>query len=126
MHRFAAVLDSNRPPTEQETRGIRGLLQELDSQLGELNAGSPRHERVPELDEAAMHLRQLMVASLRGALSAMRSLPAEILGEIFIICRDESHNDPEHGTTDSDYAPMVLTHVCSRWRQVALRMPRLW
>ncbi|KAJ7656113.1 hypothetical protein DFH06DRAFT_475903 [Mycena polygramma] len=126
MHRFATVLNSNRPPTEQEARGIRGLLQELNSQLGELNEESPRYERVPEPDEVEMQLRQLMVASLRGALSAMRSLPAEILGEIFIICRDESHNDPEHGTTDSDYAPMVLTHVCSRWRQVALRMPRLW
>ncbi|KAJ7656117.1 hypothetical protein DFH06DRAFT_1132598 [Mycena polygramma] len=120
MHRFATVLNSNRPPTEQEARGIRGLLQELNSHLGELNAESPRYERVPEPDEAEMQLRQLMVASLRGALSAMRSLPAEILGEIFIICRDESHNDPEHGTTDSDYAPMVLTHVCSRWRQTQL------
>ncbi|KAJ6471277.1 hypothetical protein C8R47DRAFT_747763 [Mycena vitilis] len=125
MHRFAAVLNSNRPPTEEEARGIRGLLEEL-GQLGESTGGSPRYEWVPEPYNAEMQLRKVMVASLRGALSAMRSLPAEILGEIFLVCRDESDNYPEHGTTDSDFAPMILTHICSRWRQVALRMPRLW
>ncbi|KAJ7656052.1 hypothetical protein DFH06DRAFT_1473774 [Mycena polygramma] len=123
MDRFVSVLNSNCPPTEQEALGIRGLLQELaQAQLDELNTGSPRHGRLP----AAMQLRQSIVASLRSALSAMRSLPAEILGQIFIVCRDESLDEREYETTNPNSAPMVLTHVCSRWRMVALSTPRLW
>ncbi|KAJ7656118.1 hypothetical protein DFH06DRAFT_475989 [Mycena polygramma] len=56
----------------------------------------------------------------------MRSLPAEILGQNFIVCRDETRDEPGYDTADPDYPPILLTHVCSRWRTVALCTPRLW
>ncbi|KAJ6468553.1 hypothetical protein C8R47DRAFT_806162 [Mycena vitilis] len=103
MHPLAAVLNSNRPPTEQEALGIRSLLQELDST--QMESKSSRHEGDPEPQQWAVQ-RQILVVSLRSALSAMRLLPAEIL--------------------DSRCAPVLLTHVCARWRMVALGMPQLW
>ncbi|KAJ7656050.1 hypothetical protein DFH06DRAFT_475407 [Mycena polygramma] len=57
---------------------------------------------------------------------AMQSLPVEVLGQIFISCRDSSLGEPKYQTTNPAYAPRVLTHVCSRWRMVALSTPRLW
>ncbi|KAJ7656033.1 hypothetical protein DFH06DRAFT_1199998 [Mycena polygramma] len=56
----------------------------------------------------------------------MQSIPPEILGQAFIICRDRSLGEPKYKTTNPAYAPMVVTHVCSRWRMIALSTPRLW
>ncbi|KAJ6471291.1 hypothetical protein C8R47DRAFT_1147701 [Mycena vitilis] len=120
MHRFAALLTSNCPPTEQEALGIRLFIQELTSRRG-------GHSTPPSSpDGLGAQLRPLMVESLRGLLSLVRSIPAEILSEIFIACRDKSLDTPDYETTNPYCAPMVLTHVCSRWRIVALHTPWLW
>ncbi|KAJ7656104.1 hypothetical protein DFH06DRAFT_1411856, partial [Mycena polygramma] len=121
MHRFTAVLTSNRPPTEQEALGIRQLIHELDSQPGENS--EPPSSASNELGE----LRHLMLISLRGVLSPIRCVPAEILSEIFIASRDDSlDSEPEYEITSPNFAPILLTRVCSRWRMVALCTPRLW
>ncbi|KAG2066653.1 hypothetical protein BDR04DRAFT_1121001 [Suillus decipiens] len=54
--------------------------------------------------------------------SAIWRLPTEILAEIFSYCV------PEDGDwAPSPYlAPMLLTTVCQRWREVAVDMPSLW
>ncbi|KAJ7656108.1 hypothetical protein DFH06DRAFT_475808 [Mycena polygramma] len=121
MHRFAAVLTSNRPPTEQEAQGIRQLIQELDSLEPGQNS-EPPSSTSNEIGE----LRQLMLASLHGVLSLIRCIPAEILSEIFVACRDASLDEPEYEITNPHHALTLLTQVCSRWRLVALRTPRLW
>ncbi|KAJ7656119.1 hypothetical protein DFH06DRAFT_476018 [Mycena polygramma] len=112
MPRFADVLTGNRPPTEQEALG---LMEDVERSISASR----------ELEE---QLTSLTPAPLRGALSPMRYFPAEILGEIFIACRDHdlSLDEPEYETIDPDCAPTVLTQVCSHWRTVALRTPRLW
>jgi hypothetical protein len=79
------------------------------------------------------HLKQLadMEALLVHALNDHESdighrwqskVPAELLREIFMHCV------PAHGrySPSQRQAPMVLMHVCQRWRQVATGLQSLW
>ncbi|KAG2141929.1 hypothetical protein DEU56DRAFT_271090 [Suillus clintonianus] len=52
--------------------------------------------------------------------SALWRLPTEVLSEIFIHCL------PETSHPTSALAPMLLTVICRRWREVAMDMPNLW
>ncbi|KAG1774398.1 hypothetical protein EV702DRAFT_534312 [Suillus placidus] len=54
--------------------------------------------------------------------SAFWRLPTEILAQIFLYCITET----EHWTPAPYLAPMLLTTVCQRWREVAVDMPGLW
>ncbi|KAG1851863.1 hypothetical protein DFJ58DRAFT_419232 [Suillus subalutaceus] len=54
--------------------------------------------------------------------SAIWRLPTEILAQIFLYCIPEDGN-----WAPAPYlAPMLLTTVCRRWREVAVDMPSLW
>jgi hypothetical protein len=54
--------------------------------------------------------------------SALQRLPTEILAQIFLYCIPEDGD----GTPSPYQAPMLLTTVCRRWRELALDMPNLW
>ncbi|KAG1774408.1 hypothetical protein EV702DRAFT_534648 [Suillus placidus] len=55
--------------------------------------------------------------------SGIWRLPTEVLSHIFVHCFPEtSHISPPSKTL----APMLLTRVCRRWREIAVGMPRLW
>ncbi|KAF9472497.1 hypothetical protein BDN70DRAFT_774326, partial [Pholiota conissans] len=51
-----------------------------------------------------------------------RSLPHDVLREIFIFCLPEDHLP----TLSRDDAPVLLTRICSAWKGIALTTPRLW
>ncbi|KAJ7078042.1 hypothetical protein B0H15DRAFT_541000 [Mycena belliarum] len=109
---FAALLRSNCAPTVMQTLEIRRLL------------GS---SEISQLRELAVHPDELpdLLRSLRGTLSLIRTFPAELLGQVFIFCRDNS-NASKHSTLYPREAPMILGHVCRHWRSVAYSTPRLW
>ncbi|KAG2358733.1 hypothetical protein BDR07DRAFT_260272 [Suillus spraguei] len=54
--------------------------------------------------------------------SPIRRLPTEILAEIFKYCLP----DDEHLAPASRLAPILLTTVCRRWREIAVSLPILW
>ncbi|KAG6825518.1 hypothetical protein H0H92_003418 [Tricholoma furcatifolium] len=60
-----------------------------------------------------------------NALSTSFCLPPEILGAIFKEVVTMYHYDRHHGTKSLEWI-MVISHVCSRWREVALSTERLW
>ncbi|KAF7346024.1 F-box domain-containing protein [Mycena sanguinolenta] len=69
---------------------------------------------------ALMELRdreRALVATLKSLLSPIRTMPPELLAEIF-----------EHAIGDDTHIKDVfrMSQVCSEWRQVAQRTPRLW
>ncbi|TFK19311.1 hypothetical protein FA15DRAFT_601759 [Coprinopsis marcescibilis] len=55
-------------------------------------------------------------------MSPVHKLPLDIVHIIFLFCLPSEHN-PYICTSE---APMLLTHVCRRWREVAFEMPLLW
>ncbi|KAG1771412.1 hypothetical protein EDD22DRAFT_947856 [Suillus occidentalis] len=60
--------------------------------------------------------------SQEGSPSAISRLPTEILTKIFLYCVPESENV----APEPHLAPMLLTRVCRRWREIAVDMPDLW
>ncbi|KAJ7495295.1 hypothetical protein FB451DRAFT_1019835, partial [Mycena latifolia] len=110
---LAAFLRSNGAPTAEQAARIRELLDATErSQLENLGVTT---QELPDV-----------LRSLRGALSAIRSFPPELLGRIFIFCRDNSLETPRYSTADSTQAPVILGHVCSQWRSISRSTPRLW
>ena len=54
-------------------------------------------------------------------------LPNEVLGRIFILLALDYGPVKFPMKTNSDIPPqLVVSHVCSHWRRVALRTPELW
>ncbi|KAG8213789.1 hypothetical protein J3R82DRAFT_10501 [Butyriboletus roseoflavus] len=58
----------------------------------------------------------------RARLSPMRAVPDQVLQEIFQHCLPD---DP-YAVPDTHSAPLVLTHVCRRWRAVVQSTSELW
>ncbi|KAF5371400.1 hypothetical protein D9615_009679 [Tricholomella constricta] len=65
--------------------------------------------------------------SLEAERPPVNWLPPELLGDIFLAVVDQE--DSETGSTakpTSRHPTIALSHVCERWRSVALSTPRLW
>jgi hypothetical protein len=101
---FASRLDSD-PSLETQT-----LLEHVTSRLEELST-QLRNE------QSAL----LLISKHHALISLFRKLPIEILQEIFIACL------PAHDPAMSRWKPpILLTQICSSWRNVAHATPQLW
>lgn len=113
------------------------LLYSLHSQpLVEMETGAFAYltqQGRDEIEEKILyHLHE--VSRLKQLLNASRPimrLPEEILGEVFL--HYQAHQllwadseDSEDYPCGKFYTWMEITHVCHRWREVALRMPLFW
>lgn len=56
------------------------------------------------------------------ALAPHKQLPPEILREIFLFCVDDTPSLPPV----KNRAPLLLCHISSTWRAVAMKTPQLW
>ncbi|KAJ7080477.1 hypothetical protein C8R43DRAFT_851885, partial [Mycena crocata] len=63
------------------------------------------------------------IRSVDGALSILRSFPAEILAEIFAQFRNLTRS---HDARAVRTGVGLLARVCGRWRAIAVGSPRLW
>ncbi|KLO08824.1 hypothetical protein SCHPADRAFT_1000685 [Schizopora paradoxa] len=61
-----------------------------------------------------------------SACDLFERLCSEILGEIFVACSFKDKCDDERTAPSLSSAPINVSQVCRRWRQVALSIPRLW
>ncbi|KAG1747858.1 uncharacterized protein EDB91DRAFT_47563 [Suillus paluster] len=59
----------------------------------------------------------------KGLVSSLWCLPTEVLSQIFDHCLREDISELYPDTLE---APVLLTEVCRRWREVAVGMPSLW
>ncbi|KAI5894196.1 uncharacterized protein SCHCODRAFT_01336280 [Schizophyllum commune H4-8] len=50
-------------------------------------------------------------------------LPTELLSLVFLASAYEPNGRPH---LDLHFVPLILTHVCARWRAIAVNMPPLW
>ncbi|KAH7887151.1 hypothetical protein F5I97DRAFT_2021313, partial [Phlebopus sp. FC_14] len=89
----------------QKLYGVQAKLDALQAEL---------RERKSRVQESSKFHRTLT--------SAIRRLPPEILGEIFLYCLPEY----PYITQCHRYTPLVLTWVCQRWRSIAMATPQLW
>lgn len=116
---------TNHPPTTLQISQITSVELELFSDLIDVGNQIKDYEEMIE-DLRVLQKKQLwLMRKCKGLRSLVRSLPDELLSRIFSECI------PTQGATVSletsvHEAPMLLCHVCSRWRSVALSTPQLW
>ncbi|KAF7336541.1 F-box domain-containing protein [Mycena sanguinolenta] len=118
---IAKLSDSNRPPLASELSLIQPLIANNSARLSVLDAEiSAVKDRLRQLEAERAVLSRYHAQSI-SILSPMRRIPPEILGEIFSWTLPSAHE-----VLRAEKCPWVLTHVCSRWRAVALSIPSLW
>ncbi|KAF7290380.1 F-box domain-containing protein [Mycena chlorophos] len=122
MSTFSSKLGTNYCPTEDDITAIHSILEEPITQLRHLDAKIADLQRsidalIVERDAVAS-----FVESHQQLLSPIRRVPPELLQEIFIACLPST----DLAAMSASEAPLLLTGVCSRWRDIATATPRLY
>jgi hypothetical protein len=99
-----SLLRSNDPPSEKERSLVRQVIESAEASLKDDD------EREPFANFVRTH---------KAILSPSRRLPSELIFEIF-------HYYMDHSDLSEYTPPWALTHVCRRWRQIAVNTPTLW
>ncbi|KAF7342652.1 hypothetical protein MSAN_02022200 [Mycena sanguinolenta] len=122
LARLGELLATNEPPRENDLPIVQHIVNETNVRLASLDkeiSGLKDHLR--KLEKKRQTLSDYKAQHM-GILSPLRRMPPEILGEIF--------SWPQQSTfavfRPKENCPWILTHVCSRWRAVALSLPSLW
>ncbi|KAF5323929.1 hypothetical protein D9611_008375 [Ephemerocybe angulata] len=119
---FTSILNTNYVPSEHEIKAIKQFLEAPELALSGIQVQIEQHEAI--LQELRVK-RDLLLSTLgdhRTILSPARRLPDDILREVFVRCLPRNHN----ATMYAGDAPVLLCHICSRWRKLALETPFLW
>ncbi|KAJ7646559.1 hypothetical protein FB45DRAFT_998043 [Roridomyces roridus] len=113
---FASLLHTNFIPSDAECQQIRTDLVSRLAQLESLNA------RIRELSAERDQLQAYIDSHAAALISSPRRLPADIIREIFVACLPTDRN----AVMSAKEAPLLLAHICSAWRSIALTTPSLW
>jgi hypothetical protein len=86
-------------------------------------------------DARSQHQNQAAIMAQNGVIAPYNRLSHETMGKIFLYCAAHYQNwgldeISDDGVDLYDLLDIMLwcncAHVCSRWRQIALRTPALW
>ncbi|KAF9029367.1 hypothetical protein BDZ89DRAFT_950595, partial [Hymenopellis radicata] len=118
---------AQQPPLDVELADFRlvaenapEILQDLDEKI--VLAKEMLDNLVRARSQAESHL-----ADAKSLIHPMRSLPYEVVAEIFSHCVPTwTMNNASTHSLDPRLAPWTLTRVCFRWRHIALSLPNLW
>ncbi|KAG2057421.1 hypothetical protein BDR06DRAFT_994933 [Suillus hirtellus] len=132
------VLDtpySRIPNTDRSTVGLEGQSiiniiaehqQQLDAILCEISGLEAVMDSVKNLHQQVVEKKDKITVSMnlhKGLVSALWRLPTEVLSHIFKFCLPETRLLLSPSTLK---APMLLTRICRRWREIAAGTPELW
>ncbi|KAJ7642570.1 hypothetical protein DFH06DRAFT_1477348 [Mycena polygramma] len=119
---YKDYLHSNFVPSEDECSRIRDHVAPNTQELEETTAAIFRLQA--SLDQMVRKRDQLeeYIDSHLALVSGARRLPYDILTEIFMACLPNA----QYASMKSDDPPLLLCHICSAWRKLALSSPRLW
>ncbi|ESK93817.1 hypothetical protein Moror_13067 [Moniliophthora roreri MCA 2997] len=103
------------PPVHEQAR-LENLLRAAEGEL------SQYEERIREMMEQVEKSRVRMTSSIRRLRvmikPSIHRLPPELLSHIFMLHEPRPYESQRYS--------LILSHVCTRWRALALSMPRLW
>ncbi|KAJ7172833.1 hypothetical protein C8R43DRAFT_1208927, partial [Mycena crocata] len=118
---------NNDPLPEPEIPVIRQIIADNEIQLGILEA---------QISSVAAALDQLrkrrdelaeVTHQYRGAISAVRRVPSELICEIFALTMlDVLHTDVNSVRKKPNQSPWPSAQICAPWRQAAIGYPILW
>ncbi|KAG1863575.1 hypothetical protein DFJ58DRAFT_743765 [Suillus subalutaceus] len=105
---------------------IRERQEQLNAALQEISDLERVMDGIKNLHRQLIEKKDGITQSMnlhRRLVSGIWRLPTEVLSHIFVHCFPEtSHISPPSKTL----APMLLTRICRRWREIAVGMPSLW
>jgi hypothetical protein len=99
--------------------------QQLDAVSQEVSGLENAMDRIKNLHQQLLQKKDRIIHSMnlhKGLVSTLWRFPPELLSLIFVRCLPEA----EHLLPSSKLAPMLLTRICRRWREVAIGMSSLW
>ncbi|KAJ7085626.1 hypothetical protein C8R43DRAFT_1082735 [Mycena crocata] len=118
---------TNVPPTDHQTSHIQRVIAEREQLGRELNHQYYVARASLEDVEYRRDQNRRDIVRLKAVISPVRRIPREILAEIFHFCVVNSRFiNYSYSVADPRHAPVILTHVCSFWRDVGINTPRLW
>jgi len=123
---FHPLLNTSDIPPTTSLPTINAVIESHDAVLQVLNGEISNTRNVLKAleDGRVSHLRTIQQhESLR---SPLRRLPVEILSAIFIICSSVAQGARSSSNLNPDNPAVALSHVCARWREIALETPLLW
>ncbi|KAF9009947.1 hypothetical protein BDQ17DRAFT_1235044, partial [Cyathus striatus] len=119
---FKPHLGTNYIPSIDETKQIRDFLIASDKEVRDIeNEIDQLRRRLDLLHEKRSKILYI-TEQHRALISHTRKLSRDVLEEIFLACLPVDRN-PCMSTAE---APMLLTCICSSWRDIAHSTPRLW
>ncbi|OSX67877.1 hypothetical protein POSPLADRAFT_1030765 [Postia placenta MAD-698-R-SB12] len=124
------------PEAVETTSGLSHALDELTSVAASEVASGSTVDQEPET-QAFFHADpSVCLRRKRNATLPINQLPLEILEGIFKLvpelfrANEGNTSDLEFSIWESQFADikdvLVLTHICSHWREVAIHIPELW
>nr|GAT51221.1 predicted protein [Mycena chlorophos] len=120
----AHLFATNDAPNAADARVVRKILALQQTHLDSLNLGIAQlHVILRKLETERAELGKRMAVNA-GLLSPLRSLPVEVLEEIFIRAVPEPGERKERLFVKQ--SPWSIARVCRRWRAVAYGYPKLW
>lgn len=120
---YAHILHTNRAPSIDEIDAIKAYLLEPEAKLRRLEAEIGRMRVILDGLESEHVKLKLYVESHKALLSPIKRIPPELLQEVFVRCLPESSRNCVMHARE---APLLLTCICSGWREIAISTPELW
>lgn len=125
----AAPFNPNQCPIELEDQSINAIITERNHQLNtvlhEISDLETIMNGIQNLHQQLVEKKNKIIESINSHKRlklALWRLPTEILSYIFVYCLPEDR----YLSPASRRAPILLTRICRRWREVAVGMPSLW
>ncbi|KAJ7890354.1 hypothetical protein B0H13DRAFT_877524 [Mycena leptocephala] len=119
---FQSLLHTNTVPSDVDCDKIRKLVVGPRMQVVDLTHEiEETKRRLEELTRKRDELTEYIDAHL-ALVSPVRRLPEDVVRAIFMACMPSARN-AVMSPTDS---PLLLSRICSAWRQLALSTPQLW
>lgn len=115
-------LNTNYVPSDPEVKEIKHLLEESDGQLTHLNDALRSMQLAIDGVLRERNKIQDAMDAHRALISYPRRLPNELWQEIFIRTLPSDRN----AVMSSSESPILLSHISSAWRRIALSTPQLW
>ncbi|KAF5354811.1 hypothetical protein D9756_005630 [Leucocoprinus leucothites] len=123
------LIGSNAIPTPEQSQWIQGAINVAMVDVRRLEEEIWRVKNVLAQLQGECRALEGFVDTHRAFLTPARRVYPEIWAEIFKYCpRGSKHRrfTEVEDSFDPREGPMVLTQVCSAWRQIAMSTPQLW
>ncbi|KAF9012181.1 hypothetical protein BDZ89DRAFT_931506, partial [Hymenopellis radicata] len=119
-------LRQNHPPLDVELSAFRKVAEDTRATLEDLDLKIVQARELLENLLSARQQAQSRFEDAKSILHPMRSIPSELLTEIFRYCIQTTYRVEDLDALDPRGAPWLLTRVCHRWRDLAIGSSQLW